>query len=313
MASAALAGLAIDKIVYRPVLRRGGGMFGVFIASLGAALIVEAGFLAWTKGIVSVARTGMLDIFIVGDVALRALDFGILALVAAAFGALYLWLHRTNTGLEVRGLTDNADLAAVVGVDVRRTRNSIFLVASALAGLAGVLTAYDTGLVPSSGFKTLFIGVVAVILGGVRNILLGTDRRRRLPRPAHGLRRVLLSRVDHLHDLPDHDRADHRPAARHPGVSMEHLLYLGTLIAVWVIVALAANLVIGYTGMMAMGQAAYLGVGAYVTATLNILLGVNFYLALLIAARLRARSPPRSRCCRCCASAASISRWQRSA
>ena len=174
VASAALAGLAIDKIVYGPVLRRGGGMFGLFIASLGAALVVEAGFLAWTKGVVSVARTGMLDIFVVGDVALRGLDFGIFALVAAAFGALYLWLHRTNTGLEVRGLTDNADLAAVVGVDVRRTRNSIFLVASALAGLAGVLTAYDTGLVPSSGFKTLFIGVVAVILGGVRNILLGT-------------------------------------------------------------------------------------------------------------------------------------------
>lgn len=65
---------------------------------------------------------------------------------------------------------------------------------------------------------------------------------------------------------------------------MEHLLYLGTLIAVWTIVALAANLVIGYTGMMAMGQAAYLGVGAYVAATLNILLGVNFYLALLAAA-----------------------------
>jgi branched-chain amino acid transport system permease protein len=63
---------------------------------------------------------------------------------------------------------------------------------------------------------------------------------------------------------------------------MEHLLYLGTLTAVWVIVALAANLVIGYTGMMAMGQAAYLGVGAYVTATVNILLGLDFYLALLL-------------------------------
>jgi branched-chain amino acid transport system permease protein len=35
--------------------------------------------------------------------------------------------------------------------------------------------------------------------------------------------------------------------------------------------------------MMAMGQAAYLGVGAYVAATLNILLGVNFYVALLVA------------------------------
>ena len=41
------------------------------------------------------------------------------------------------------------------------------------------------------------------------------------------------------------------------------------------IVALAANLVIGYTGMMAMGQAAYLGFGAYVAAALNVLVGVT--------------------------------------
>jgi branched-chain amino acid transport system permease protein len=174
VACAALAGLAVDKIVYGPVLRRGGGMFAVFIASLGTALIVEAGLLAWSKGIVSVARTEMLDIFVVGGVAFRVFDFIIFAFVAASFGALYLWLHRTSTGLEVRGLTDNADLAAIVGVDVRRTRDAIFLVASALAGLAGVLVAYDTGLEPSIGFKMLFIGVVAVILGGVRSILLGT-------------------------------------------------------------------------------------------------------------------------------------------
>jgi branched-chain amino acid transport system permease protein len=172
--SAGLAGLAIDRIVYAPVLRRGGGMFSVFIASLGAALIVEAGFLAWSKGVVSVARTGMLDIVIVDNVAVRLLDVVILALAAAAFTALYLWLHRTTTGLEVRALTDNAELATIVGVDVGRTRNLIFLVASLLAGLAGVLTAYDTGIVPSTGFQMLFIGVVAVILGGVRQILLGT-------------------------------------------------------------------------------------------------------------------------------------------
>jgi branched-chain amino acid transport system permease protein len=174
VACAGLAGLAIDKIVYAPVLRRGGGMFSVFIASLGATLIVEAGFLAWTKGVVAVARTDMMDIVIIEDIAVRIFDIGILALVAATFAALYFWLHRTNTGLEVRALTDNADLAAIVGVDVRHTRNAIFLVASLLAGLAGVLTTYDTGIEPSTGFQILFIGVVAFILGGVRHILLGT-------------------------------------------------------------------------------------------------------------------------------------------
>lgn len=64
---------------------------------------------------------------------------------------------------------------------------------------------------------------------------------------------------------------------------MEHLLFLGALICVWIIVSVAANLVIGYTGIMAMGHAAYLGVGAYTAAILNIFFGVNYMLAMAVA------------------------------
>ena len=46
--------------------------------------------------------------------------------------------------------------------------------AKPLAGIAGVLTAYDMGINPDSGSRTLFVAVVAVILGGLRNLLLGT-------------------------------------------------------------------------------------------------------------------------------------------
>jgi branched-chain amino acid transport system permease protein len=65
---------------------------------------------------------------------------------------------------------------------------------------------------------------------------------------------------------------------------MDHLFYLGTLLCVWVMVSMAANFVIGYTGMLAMGQAAYLGVGAYIAACLNIFLHVNYFAALAIGA-----------------------------
>ncbi|MDP2619999.1 MAG: branched-chain amino acid ABC transporter permease [Hyphomicrobiales bacterium] len=65
---------------------------------------------------------------------------------------------------------------------------------------------------------------------------------------------------------------------------MDHIFYLGTLMCVWVTVSLAANFVIGYTGMMAMGQAVYLGFGAYVAAALNIYLGVNYFVAMVVAA-----------------------------
>lgn len=65
---------------------------------------------------------------------------------------------------------------------------------------------------------------------------------------------------------------------------MEHLLFLATLICVWIILSVAANLVVGYTGMMSMGHAGYLGVGAYTAATANIFLGVNYLLTIPLAA-----------------------------
>jgi branched-chain amino acid transport system permease protein len=65
---------------------------------------------------------------------------------------------------------------------------------------------------------------------------------------------------------------------------MDHIFFLGTLMCVWVMVCLAANFVIGYTGMMAMGQAVYLGVGAYAASILNIYLGVNYFVAMVVAA-----------------------------
>ena len=172
MASA--LGLAIDKVIYLPVLRRGGGLFSVFIASLGIALVFDSLFLVWTKGIASVARVGNLQILEAGRIVVRLIDLWSIVAVAVVCVALYLWLHRTGTGLKVRALTDNEPLAAVVGVDIGRTRNAIFLVASALAGIAGVFTAYDTGITPETGLRVLFIGVVAVTLGGIRNLLLGT-------------------------------------------------------------------------------------------------------------------------------------------
>ncbi len=171
---ASALGLAIDKAIYLPVLRRGGGLFSVFIASLGIALVFDSLFLVWTKGIASVARVGNLQILEAGRIVVRLIDLWSIVAVAVVCGALYLWLHRTSTGLRVRALTDNEPLAAVVGVDIGRTRNAIFLVASALAGIAGVFTAYDTGITPETGLRVLFIGVVAVTLGGIRNLLLGT-------------------------------------------------------------------------------------------------------------------------------------------
>jgi neutral amino acid transport system permease protein len=173
IAVAAVFGWLIDRAIYQPVAKRGGGLFSMFIASLGVALVFEAAILIPTRGNLSVAHTGSLPILLLGDVAIRQLDIVVVGLVVGLYALLYVWLNGTKAGLAVLGLSDNPELAGVVGVNTDRTRVLVFVLASALAGTAGVFTAYDTGLVPTTGLDFLFITFVAVILGGTRNVLLG--------------------------------------------------------------------------------------------------------------------------------------------
>jgi branched-chain amino acid transport system permease protein len=69
---------------------------------------------------------------------------------------------------------------------------------------------------------------------------------------------------------------------------MDYFYFILSVICVWSILSLATNLVLGYGGLMSLGHAGYLAVGAYTAATLNILLHVNFYYTIPIAIVLTA-------------------------
>jgi branched-chain amino acid transport system permease protein len=64
---------------------------------------------------------------------------------------------------------------------------------------------------------------------------------------------------------------------------MDYFFFVLSVICVWTILSLAANLVIGYSGMMTLGHVGYLAIGAYTAATLNIFGHMNFYLTIPIA------------------------------
>jgi len=63
---------------------------------------------------------------------------------------------------------------------------------------------------------------------------------------------------------------------------MEYLIHIAILISIYTILGLSLNLVVGYTGLLSVTQAAFYGIGAYVTAILLTSTGMNFFLAMLI-------------------------------
>ncbi|HSK71152.1 MAG TPA: branched-chain amino acid ABC transporter permease [Pyrinomonadaceae bacterium] len=61
---------------------------------------------------------------------------------------------------------------------------------------------------------------------------------------------------------------------------MNYLLNILTIIAIYLILSQSLNILVGYTGLLSMSQAAFYGIGAYVSAILMTVAGVPFFVAL---------------------------------
>jgi branched-chain amino acid transport system permease protein len=59
-----------------------------------------------------------------------------------------------------------------------------------------------------------------------------------------------------------------------------YLVFRACLAAVYVIAAIGLNLLVGYTGLISLGHAGFLAIGAYATALLQLKLGLSFWVAL---------------------------------
>lgn len=66
--------------------------------------------------------------------------------------------------------------------------------------------------------------------------------------------------------------------------SQPYLLRTSIVILLYVVLALSLNFVLGFTGQLSMGHAAFYGVGAYVTALLMVNFGIPFWIAILCSA-----------------------------
>jgi len=97
----------------------------------------------------------------------------VLVIVAAALMmlVLFLYVQRTRAGRALRAVSEDKDVAALMGIDVDATIVRTFVIGGAFAGMAGVLYAliyrqitFFMGFIP--GIKAF----TAAVLGGIGNI-----------------------------------------------------------------------------------------------------------------------------------------------
>ena len=90
-----------------------------------------------------------------------------LAVAALTVAALFWFLQRTRTGKAMRAYADNEDLALLSGVDPARVIMVTWVIAAALATVAGTLYGLDKSFKPFTYFQLLLPTFAAAILGGI--------------------------------------------------------------------------------------------------------------------------------------------------
>lgn len=175
VALAGLIGYGLDKFVYLPLRKRKASNMVLLVASLGAMTALQAVIaILFTSQFKMLSQNiGAQKLFGVFGGIITQTQLIILLSAVLVMAGLVLLLYKTQFGKAVRAISDDEEVARIVGINTNKIIGYVFFVGSAIAGLAGILVGFDTGIEPTMGLSLLLKGVIASIVGGVGNVYGG--------------------------------------------------------------------------------------------------------------------------------------------
>ena len=171
---AVLIGLFLERMVYRPCLKRNKEVLTVFIASFGASL----GFRNLMTMIFGDGRRAfpipeVLDQIIATDNGLfiNVKDIAIFSVTVVLLIGISLFIKYSRPGIAMRAVAYNANTARLMGVNSRGIVTLAFVLGSALAGISAMCYGVSFGILnPSMGYLAGINGFIAAVLGGIGNV-----------------------------------------------------------------------------------------------------------------------------------------------
>lgn len=170
-----LIGVLLNWCIYEPLRRRKASSMVLLVASLGVLTMLQAIIaILFTSQFQTLTRnTGVQRVFEINGAVITGTQTIILVTGLLIMAGLALLLYYTRFGKEVRAISDDEEVAKIVGVNTSYVISGVFFIGAAIAGFAGALIGFDTGIEPTMGLSLLLKGVIAAIIGGVGNVYGG--------------------------------------------------------------------------------------------------------------------------------------------
>jgi branched-chain amino acid transport system permease protein len=165
---------SIERVAYRPL--RGSFRLAPLISAIGMSIFLS-NFVQVAQGPTNKSIPPMFSQVIVlmsgegYDVTLSYKQIAIWLVTAVLLAAFWFLVTRTALGRAQRACEQDQKMAALLGIDVNQTISITFVIAAALAGVAGTMYLTYYGVVSfSDGFVPGVKAFTAAVLGGIGSL-----------------------------------------------------------------------------------------------------------------------------------------------
>lgn len=170
---AALLAAALMALIFWLLKRRGNeDPITIALASFGLAVAI-ASLVLWTWGTKAFVLPSFSTFWDLGGIRVSPQGFINLGLSLAMVGALYFVLYRSDLGRMMRAAAVNPRGAELAGIAVTRVQCGAFMAGGAVAGLAGLLIVFSSGLDYTIPLPLTLAGFGAAIILGIKSPLRG--------------------------------------------------------------------------------------------------------------------------------------------
>jgi branched-chain amino acid transport system permease protein len=171
-----VTGILVWALAFAPL--RNASPLTPFVTSAAVALVLEEMFVQISGHVppfspeFSSFPSPLEDLMIpVGPMLIRGAYVAIFVLALVLMAVLHWWVTYSRMGRAIRAVEENATMAWLLGINVRRIEILVFAIASGVAGAAGCLVGVSMGEVtPSMGAELLLTTFVIVVMAGLGSL-----------------------------------------------------------------------------------------------------------------------------------------------
>jgi branched-chain amino acid transport system permease protein len=164
------AGVVLYFLLVRPWVGKPNAELAVIMTTIAGSIFMQTLVLEVFGG-----RFKTIDQVVTGTVSIAGTTIqaqNVLCIIAAPLLLIGMWafLTRSRTGLAIRAVAQNQDVAQLFGIGVERVYITTFAISAVLAGVAGILLGGLFNISPDMGTDPLLRAFVVVVFGGLGSL-----------------------------------------------------------------------------------------------------------------------------------------------